>query len=133
MRLGREASALAEHGYLVAVFETAGNYCYEAPQVREVAAALRRVGVRRLALIGASVGARAVLAVAAQRPRHLAGIVALSAERKVIPAYPGDLLPIGRRIRAPVLSIGSRQDASHRLARTRWPGIARFPTTARSF
>src|SRR4051812_4028961 len=104
------ARALATRGYAVAVFETAGNYGYEAPQVREVAAALRRAGARRIALIGASVGARAVLQVAAQHPRGLAGVVALSAERKIIPAYPGDLLPIGRRVRVPVLSVGSRGD-----------------------
>jgi pimeloyl-ACP methyl ester carboxylesterase len=108
---GRAARALAERGYLVAVFETAGNWGYEAPQVREVAAALRRLGARRIALVGASVGARAVLEVAAQRPRYLVGVVALSAERRVLPAYPGDLLPIGRRVRVPALSIGSRQDA----------------------
>jgi pimeloyl-ACP methyl ester carboxylesterase len=106
----RDARALATRGYAVAVFETAGNYGYEAPQVREVAAALRRSGARRIALIGASVGARAVLQVAAQRPRGLAGVIALSAERKIIPAYPGDLLPIARKIRVPVLSVASRGD-----------------------
>src|SRR4051812_17033413 len=105
-----DARALATRGYAVAVFETAGNYGYEAPQVREVAAALRRAGARRIALIGASVGARAVLQVAAQHPRGLAGVVALSAERKIIPAYPRDLLPIAGRIRVPGLSVGSRGD-----------------------
>jgi hypothetical protein len=46
----------------------------------------------------------------AQRRRGLTGVVALSAERKIIPAYPGDLLPLGRKIRVPVLSVGSRHD-----------------------
>jgi pimeloyl-ACP methyl ester carboxylesterase len=103
----REARALAEHGYAVAVFETVG--AYEAAEVGSVAAALRRAGARRIALIGASVGARAVLQVAAERLRALVGVVALSAERK-LPPNPSDLLPIGRQIQVPVLSVGSRHD-----------------------
>ena len=102
-----EARALAGGGYAVAVFETAG--AYEADETRAAAAALRRSGARRIALIGASVGARAVLQVAAQRPRGVVGVVALSAERR-ISSNPSDLLPIARRIRVPVLSIGSRGD-----------------------
>jgi pimeloyl-ACP methyl ester carboxylesterase len=104
-----EARALAAKGYAVAVFETVGNYGFEAREVKAVAAALRRAGARRVALIGASVGARAVLQVGAQRPDWLAGVVALSAERR-INSNPSDLLPVGRRIRVPVLSVGSRQD-----------------------
>jgi pimeloyl-ACP methyl ester carboxylesterase len=106
----RQARALAAQGYAVAVFETVSNYGYEPPQVSAVAAALRRAGARRVVLIGASVGARAALEVASRRPRGLAGVVALSAERRLLPSAADDLLPIGRRIRVPVLSVGSRQD-----------------------
>jgi dienelactone hydrolase len=104
-----EARALARHGFAVAGFETVGNYGYEAQEVRAVVTALRRTGARRVALIGASVGARAVLQAAAARPRGLAGVVALSAERR-IGSNPADLLSLGHRIRLPVLSVGSRRD-----------------------
>jgi pimeloyl-ACP methyl ester carboxylesterase len=105
----REARSLTDHGYAVAAFETVGNSEYEAAQVLEVAGALRRAGARRIAVVGASVGARAVLQAAAERPRDVVGVVALSAERR-IPPRPGDLLPVGRQLRVPVLTIGSRRD-----------------------
>jgi pimeloyl-ACP methyl ester carboxylesterase len=82
---------------------------YEARQARAVVAGLRATGARRVALIGASVGARAVLQVAARPPSGVAGVVALSAERRVR-SDPADLLPLTRRIRLPVLSVGSRRD-----------------------
>jgi pimeloyl-ACP methyl ester carboxylesterase len=104
-----EARALAEQGYAVAVFETVGSDSYEADETRAVAAAVRRAGAQRIALVGASVGARAVLQLAAQHPRDVVGVVALSAERR-ISSNPNDLLPTGRRIQVPVLSIGSRHD-----------------------
>jgi len=104
-----EARSLARHRYAVAVFETIGGAGFEAQQVAAVARALRRTGVRRVAVIGASVGARAVLQVAAERPRDVAGVVALSAERRIT-SNPADLLPVGKRVRAPVLTIGSRED-----------------------
>jgi pimeloyl-ACP methyl ester carboxylesterase len=74
-----------------------------------VARALQRTGAQKIAAIGASVGARAVLVAGAQHPPNVAGLVALSAERRLAPP-PTDLLPIGRRVRVPVLSIGSRRD-----------------------
>jgi hypothetical protein len=77
-----EARSLAAQGYAVAVFETAGNWTNEYRQVVSVAHALRRTGVRRFALIGASVGARAVLQAAAEHPGGVAGVVPLSAERR---------------------------------------------------
>jgi dienelactone hydrolase len=104
-----EARSLAQHGYAVAVFEIAGNWASESRQVLSVAHALRRAGMRRIALIGASVGARAVLQAAAAHPRGLAGVVAFSAERRVA-ANQGDLLSVGRQVRVPALTIGSRQD-----------------------
>jgi pimeloyl-ACP methyl ester carboxylesterase len=96
-------------GVAVAVFETVGSDSYEADETRAVAAAVRRAGAQRIALVGASVGARAVLQLAAQHPRDVVGVVALSAERR-ISSNPNDLLPTGRRIQVPVLSIGSRHD-----------------------
>ena len=105
----REARSLAEHGYAVAAFETVGGWSFEADQVLTVARALRRTGPRRIAVVGASVGARAVLQAAAEHPRAVAGLVALSAERRIT-SNPSDLLPVGRRVRMPVLTIGSRHD-----------------------
>jgi hypothetical protein len=104
-----EARSLTQHGYAVAVFETVGASGFEAKQVLAVARGLRRTGVRRVAVIGASVGARAVLQTGAQHPRDVVGVVALSAERRIT-SNPSDLLPVGRRVRPPVLSIGSRHD-----------------------
>ena len=103
----REARALADRGYAVAVFDA--SIAYESRQALAVAAALRRAGARRIAVIGASVGARAVLQVGAAHPSGVAGLVAMSAERQ-INSNPNDLLPIARRVRVPVLTIGSRQD-----------------------
>lgn len=105
----RQARSLREHGYSVAVFETVGSYPYEAQQVLAVARAARRVGMRRIAVMGASVGGRAVLQAAAQHPRDVIGVVALSAERRIA-SNQGDLLPVARKVRIPVLSIGSRHD-----------------------
>ena len=104
-----EARSLAEHGYAIALFETIGGGGFESKQVLAVARALRREGVRRVAMIGASIGARAVLHAGAEHPRGVVGIVALSAERRIT-SNPADLLPIGRRLRVPVLSVGSRHD-----------------------
>lgn len=65
-------------------------------------------GGRPFALVGASLGARLVFEAAARRPRGLAGIVSLSGERQ-IDAY-RDILPAVRRVQAPVLYAGARQD-----------------------
>jgi pimeloyl-ACP methyl ester carboxylesterase len=104
-----EARWLAGHGFAVAVFQTVGNAAFEAKQVLAVARALRRTRVHKIALIGASVGARAVLQAGAQQPPGVVGVVALSAERRIT-SNPADLLPVGRHVRLPVLSIGSRRD-----------------------
>jgi pimeloyl-ACP methyl ester carboxylesterase len=102
-----EARALARRGYAVAVFLNAGGD--ESRQAVGVGAALRANGARRIVLIGASVGARAVLQAGARHPRGVVGLVALSAERRVT-SSPSDLLPVARRVQVPVLSIGSRGD-----------------------
>jgi pimeloyl-ACP methyl ester carboxylesterase len=99
-----EARSLAEHGYAVAVFDA--SIAYES---RQAVAVARALGARRIVAIGASVGARAVLQVGAAHPRELVGLVAMSAERR-INSNPTDLLPLARRVRVPVLTIGSRED-----------------------
>jgi pimeloyl-ACP methyl ester carboxylesterase len=104
----REARALVKRGYAVAVFEA--SVAYESRQALAVADALRKTGVRRIAVIGASVGARAVLQAGAAHPAGVVGLVAMSAERRIA-SNPGDLLPIAREVRVPVLTIGSREDA----------------------
>jgi hypothetical protein len=101
------ARTLAAHGYAVAVFKASRGL--EVDQAVTVGTALRGVAARRVVLIGASVGARAVLQAGAGDPRGVVGLVALSAERSVTNS-PGDLLPDMGRVRLPVLSIGSRRD-----------------------
>jgi pimeloyl-ACP methyl ester carboxylesterase len=81
----------------------------EVDQAVTVGTALRGVGARRVVLIGASVGARAVLLAGVENPRGVVGLVALSAERTVTNS-PGDLLADMGRVRLPVLSIGARGD-----------------------
>jgi pimeloyl-ACP methyl ester carboxylesterase len=102
-----EARSLAEHGYAVAVFDA--SIASEARQALAVADALRKTGARRIAVIGASVGARAVLQLGAMHPPAVTGLVAMSAERS-IGSSPADLLPIAKRVRVPVLTVGSRED-----------------------
>ena len=109
-----EARELAAGGYAVAVFKAGGGTEYK--QALVVAAALRRAGARRLILIGASVGARAVLQAAATHPPGVVGAVSLSAERRVR-TDPNDLLPVAKRVRLPVLSVGARADALTRFGR----------------
>jgi hypothetical protein len=79
-----DARSLAEHEYAVAVFETVGGSGFEAKQVLAVARALRRTGVRRIAMIGASVGARAVLQAGAQHPRDVVGHRTIPHDRALI-------------------------------------------------
>jgi pimeloyl-ACP methyl ester carboxylesterase len=100
-----EARSLASRGYAVAVFDA--SIASESRQALAVARALR---VRRIVVIGASVGARAVLQLGAAHPPGVVGLVAMSAERR-IGSNPSDLLPIARKVRVPVLTIGSREDA----------------------
>jgi pimeloyl-ACP methyl ester carboxylesterase len=102
-----EARALAAHGHAVALFKASRGL--EPDQAVTVGAALRDAGVRSVVLVGASVGARAVLQAGVVHPRGVVGLVALSAERTVSTS-PADLLPDMRKVRVPVLSIGSRRD-----------------------
>jgi pimeloyl-ACP methyl ester carboxylesterase len=110
-----EAQTLASQGYAVAVFKAGGGD--EARQALTIGRALqRRTGAERIVLIGASVGARAVLQAGATHPEHVSGLVALSAERR-INTNPSDLLPQVRTLRLPLLSVGSSKDPLTRFGR----------------
>lgn len=104
------ADALVRDHRRVAVFAyDAADPDDEAQAVRDsqaVADASRGGG--RYALVGASVGARAVIVAAAAHPPGLATIVALSAERSV-DGYP-DLLPSAREVSTPALYVGAADD-----------------------
>jgi pimeloyl-ACP methyl ester carboxylesterase len=101
------AHDLADRGVQVALFEYAsvGN----PGEVRATAAALRDNGAHRVIAVGASVGARAVIELAARARPGVDAVVSLSAERQIALRYP-DILPAARRVRLPSLYVGSRQD-----------------------
>jgi dienelactone hydrolase len=102
------ASELARDGLRVAVFAYADPGSAD-EEVLAVARALRTSGARSVALVGASIGGRAVIQAAAQSSGTVAAAVSLSAERSVgrLP----EILPFARRVRVPSLYIGSREDA----------------------
>lgn len=101
------ASELARGGWRVAVFDFADPGSADA-EVLAVARALRTSGARSVALIGASLGGRAVVQAAAQDGGSVAAAVSLSAERSVGRLH--DILPFARRVRVPSLYVGSRDD-----------------------
>jgi dienelactone hydrolase len=76
--------------------------------VTAVASAARHDGARRLVLIGASLGGRVVVAVAAHDPRLVDAVASLSGERML--HDPADLLPDARRLRVPILWAGTDGD-----------------------
>ena len=100
------ASELARRARRVAVFAYAAPG--SADEVLAVARALRKTGARSVALIGASIGGRAVIEAAAQSGGTVAAAVSLSAERSV--GRRPDILPVARRVRVASLYIGSRDD-----------------------
>lgn len=87
-----------------------------ARQVAAVAARARRDGGQRIALVGASLGGRAVVTAAARQPALAQAVVSLSGER-TIGGDPHDLLADARRLRTPVLWAGSREDSYTRQGR----------------
>jgi hypothetical protein len=101
------ARELADRGMRVALFEYAsvGN----PGEVRATAAAVRDRGANRVIAVGASVGARAVIQLAAERSPGVDAVASLSAERQISLRYP-DILPAARRARLPNLYVGSRED-----------------------
>jgi pimeloyl-ACP methyl ester carboxylesterase len=99
------ARAAAAQGFRVLLFD----YGAGAPE-REVAAAageLRRLGVGRVVLVGASEGAKSAILAAAARPRLAAAVVALAPERFL---RGRDVVPAARRLRVPALFAVARDD-----------------------
>lgn len=104
------AQRIAADGHRVVVFEYSDtSAAAEGRAVRETlqVAAAAREG-QPFALVGASLGGRVAIEAAARRPSGLAAIVSLSGER-TIDDY-RDILPDARRVRAPALYIGARED-----------------------
>jgi dienelactone hydrolase len=103
----RFAESLAARSDRVAVFRYAsvGNPA----ELRAVALALRKAGAESVVAVGASVGGRAVVELAAKPSPGVDAVVSLSGERQIGPSYP-DILPDARRVELPILYAGSRQD-----------------------
>jgi hypothetical protein len=103
----RFAQFLAARGNRVAVFRYAsvGNPA----ELRAVAAGLREAGAEEVIAVGASVGGRAVVELAAKPSPGVDAVVSLSGERQIGPSYP-DILPDARRVELPILYAGSRED-----------------------
>jgi pimeloyl-ACP methyl ester carboxylesterase len=79
-----------------------------ATEVLAEARALRSAGAKRVAIVGASIGGRAVVQAAARGHGTVDAAVSLSAERTVgtLP----ELLPDARQVRVPSLYVSSRDD-----------------------
>jgi len=104
------ARTLSRRGFRAAVFSYGSGAGSPGRQVLAIARALRRTGARHVVAIGASVGGRVAVQVAAQRAarRWLDATVSLSGERSV--ATLPDILPSARRVRIPILYVGARDD-----------------------
>jgi dienelactone hydrolase len=89
----------------VAVYYYSGEGAYK--DTVAVAAKLRQLGAKRIALIGASEGAKSSIAAAAKA--RASAVVSLSPERS-LDGY-GDLLPAARRLRAPILYLYAKDDS----------------------
>jgi dienelactone hydrolase len=107
------ARAVARDGVRSVVFDYAA-----ASREDEVLAAarwLRSHGARRVVLVGASIGGRAVVTAAARGgPRRVDAVISLSGER-ILGAQP-DLLADARRLRVPTLWVSSENDAYTKFA-----------------
>lgn len=94
------ASVWADHGYRILIF----NYSGARPDqdVLAAAAELRRRGVGRVFLIGASMGGTAVLAAAAAAQPPVAGVISLSGPAAYAGANAGSAMP---RLTVPALFV----------------------------
>jgi dienelactone hydrolase len=101
------ATELARDRRRAVVFEY-DDQASAASELLAVARALHAAGARRVAIVGASIGGRAVIQAAARDRGSIAAAVSLSAERSV-GALP-EILPDARRVRVPSLYVGSRED-----------------------
>ena len=96
---------LVRSGFRVAVYYYSGKGAYK--DTVAVAARLRSLGAKRIALVGASEGAKSSIAAAAKS--HASGVVSLSAELD-LDGY-GSLLPAARMLNAPVLYLYAKEDS----------------------
>jgi len=100
------ARTLEGAGYRVLLFDYAGSSPWA--DVTAAARAARRLGARRVLLVGASEGAKSSLVAAAAHPSGVAAVVSISAERSF--ADGTDVRPSAAKLRRPVLFLTSRGD-----------------------
>jgi pimeloyl-ACP methyl ester carboxylesterase len=98
------AKRLVRSGFRVAVYYYSGQGAYA--DTVAVAAKLRSLGASRIALVGASEGAKSSIAAATKA--RASAVVSLSPERS-LDQY-GDLLPAARRLRAPIVYLYAKDD-----------------------
>ncbi|CAN5499316.1 hypothetical protein BH10ACT11_BH10ACT11_18940 [soil metagenome] len=79
-------------------------------EVRAVAEALRKAGAKRVIAVGASLGGRAVVELAADPESGVDAVVSLSGERMASSDGPADLLPFANRATIPVLYVSASGD-----------------------
>ena len=99
------ARYLADNGLRVLTFDYGSGFAED--EVVAAARELRRRGVRHIALLGTSEGAKAAVMAGAETPPGVVAVVALSAERY---AQGRDVLPSARRLRLPALFVTARDD-----------------------
>jgi dienelactone hydrolase len=95
---------LVRNGFRVAVYYYSGEGAYK--DTVAVASSLRNLGVKKIALVGASEGAKSSIAAAAKS--HASAVVSISPERD-LDGY-GDLLPAARRLTVPALYLYAKDD-----------------------
>jgi dienelactone hydrolase len=98
------AKRLVHDGFRVAYYDYSGGGAYQ--DAVAVASALRRQGASRIALVGASEGAKASVAAAANA--RASAVVSISPERD-LDGY-GDVLPAARRLTSPTLYLYAKDD-----------------------
>jgi hypothetical protein len=103
-------SRLVRDGFRVAVYYYSGEGAYK--DTLAVAAKLRGLGARRIALVGASEGAKSSIAAAAKA--RASAVVSLSPELS-LDGY-GNIVPAARVLRAPVVYAYARGDPLSDLA-----------------
>lgn len=100
------SAKLAAAGYRVVLWDYGGNA--PSDELAAVVRSLRRSGAIRLALVGASEGAKASLVAAARITPRVQGVVSLSAEFTLPPAI--TVVDSVRHLRAPLLLVTADQD-----------------------
>jgi pimeloyl-ACP methyl ester carboxylesterase len=99
------ARALARRGATAVLYDgMPGDPAGVAAAVRT----LRRAGLHRVVVVGASVGGRAVVQLAARRTVPLDAVISLSAER--LDRSTPDLIHAARRVRTPSFYVSSKAD-----------------------